>query len=248
MADMQNGVKSLYEIERICNICFPTSDYERFVHYAIQKCGETAIAGFLKGSLVKGTAQEFSDVDLVLTGLNTSEDIDALITSFGSILLSEKTAISTFMVIYTCGLAVEYDIRKTVTLADIRKSIALSQAKYQVSDIPKDRVNIESSACPRRDKVYSRLMIVQMCCAKLLCQKPELSRDIYCDRMNLLYGSSYLSADFVQQVHSETLRQFVERLKSHVFSIENISMPTLITSHTFLILSKADSNGGIVGC
>lgn len=227
MADTQSGVKSLFEIERINSLHFPTANHERFVRHVIRKCSELAIAGFLKGSLVKGTAQEFSDVDLVLLGLNTQEDIDAIITSFGGILLSEKTAISTFMVIYDCGLAVEYDIRKTVTMADVVKSIALSQVGYQVSDIPRDRVFIESSACPRRDKAYSSLMIAQMCCAKLLCQKQELSRDIYCDRMNLLYGASNLPANFAQQVHSESLCQFVGRLRDQAFSTEIMSAQML---------------------
>lgn len=227
MADTQSGVKSLFEIERINSLHFPTKDHERFVRYIIQKCNNNAIAGFLKGSLVKGTAQEFSDVDLVLLGPSTPEDIDAIITSFGNILLSEKTAISTFMVIYDCGLAVEYDIRKTVTLADVAKSIALSQAEYQVSNIPRDRVLFESSACPSRDKAYSSLMIVQMCCAKLLCQKEELSRDIYFDRMSLLFGESNLPIDFYQQVHSESPYQFVSRLKNQVFLTDNISAHTV---------------------
>ena len=173
MADTQSGEKSLYEIEKINSLYFPTKDHERFVHHIVQMCNESHIAGFLKGSLAKGTAQEFSDVDLMLAGLNTPEDIDALIASFGSILMSEKTAISTFMVIYDCGLTVEYDIRKTVTMADVTKSISLSHAEYQLSDIPRDRVIIEASTCPRRNKAYSAIMIVQMCCAKLLCHKQE---------------------------------------------------------------------------
>lgn len=215
----------MYEIKKIKSLYFPTKDHERFVHHIVQMCNESHIAGFLKGSLAKGTAQEFSDVDLMLAGLNTPEDIDALIASFESILMSEKTAISTFMVIYDCGLTVEYDIRKTVTMADVTKSIALSHAEYQVSDVPRDRVIIEASTCPRRDKAYSTLMIVQMCCAKLLCHKQELSKDIYCDRMNLLYGASSFSADFAQQVHSESLRQFLERLRNQVFSTEISSEP-----------------------
>lgn len=237
--DTQSGVKSLYEIERISSLHFPTKDHERLVHHIIQKCSENQIAGFLKGSLVKGNAQAFSDVDLVLTGLNTPEDIDNLISSFGSILLSEKTVISTFMVIYACGLAVEYDIRKTVTTADVAKSIILSNAEYHVSDIPKDRVIIESLVCPKRDRIYSSLMIVQMCCAKLLCQKQELSREIYCDRMNLLYGASALPADFAQRVHTESLEQFVNRLKNQAFSSENLSAQTVnYFSHLFDVIQN----------
>ena len=222
---IQSGVKSLYNIEILNSLLFPTKDHERFVRHIIQMSTGSQIACFLKGSLAKGTAQEFSDVDLILTGLDAPEDIDALITSFGSILMSEKTAISTYMVIYDCGLAVEYDIRKTVTMADVEKSITLSHAEYQVSYIPRDRVIVEASTCPSRDKAYSNLMIVQMCCAKLLCHKQELSRDIYCDRMTLLYGASSLPADFVQRVHSESLCKFVERLRKQAFSTGIMSTP-----------------------
>ena len=100
----------------------------------------------------------------------------------------------------------------------------------------------------RRDKAYSTLMIVQMCCAKLLCHKQELSKDIYCDRMNLLYGASSFSADFAQQVHSESLRQFVERLRNQVFSTEILSEPMVNYFINLFDIIKEDSNGGIVRC
>lgn len=48
---------------------------------------------------------------------------------------------------------------------------------------------------------------------------------IYCDRMNLLYGASSFPADFAQQVHSESNRQFVHRLRNQVFSTEILSEP-----------------------
>lgn len=86
------------------------------------------------------------------------------------------------MVIYASGLAVEYDIRKSVTEEDLRKSRVLNYSNGMISNIRRDRFTVDSKLCPVRSPDYSKLIIAQMCCAKLLCQKNSLARDIYCDK------------------------------------------------------------------
>ena len=208
----------MYERERLKNIQYPSKNHERFIHFIAQQCSQRTISGLLKGSLAKGTAKEFSDVDLILTGISSADDFDAISGSFDKILLSEKMVTETFMVIYSCGLAVEYDIRESVTEEDISKSVPFGVGEFLITKISRDRIHLDSRNCPRREMQYSNVMIAQMCCAKILCQKYELSREIYCDRMELLHGIEKLPLDFRKKVYSESPQQFIERLKKQVFS------------------------------
>lgn len=137
--------------------------------------------------MAKGNAQEHADINIILTGENISNCLDLIIGSFDKILLSEHfAATSTYMVVYANGLAVEYDVRKTVTEEGIRKSLALIVSDYQISGIPRGRLFVNSCFCPKRSREYSLLMIAQMRCAKSLCQKAILARDIYYDRVKHL--------------------------------------------------------------
>lgn len=95
--------------------------------------------------MAKGNAQEHADINIILTGENISNCFDLIIGSFDKILLSEHfAATSTYMVVYANGLAVEYDVRKTVTEEDIRKSLALIVSDYQISGIPRDQLFVNS--------------------------------------------------------------------------------------------------------
>ena len=60
---MTDGVKSLFEIDAINAIEFPTEAHRAFIDFITQQCREKSITALLKGSLVKGTAKEHSDID-----------------------------------------------------------------------------------------------------------------------------------------------------------------------------------------
>lgn len=219
-------------------IQYPTRIHEQFVRQIIEICSRQNIPIYLKGSLAKGTAMEYSDIDMILVGLESAEEMDSIIGSFDDIILSEKMITSTLMVIYKCGLAVEYDIRKTITKEDIYKSICLGIETDKISDIPRDRVEIDSILAPRRRQEYSSVMIVQMCCAKLLCQKEELARDIYCDRMMAVYSEAKLPFGFVQMVHLESINDFVVRLKKQVF--RNINTSSILCKYFDALFRKIE--------
>ena len=185
--DMPNGGRSLLEIDATDAIEFPTEKHKAFIDFITQQCREKSITALLKGSLVNGTAKEHSDIDIILMGENILSSFDSIVGAFDEILLSEHfTATSTYMVVYTNGLAVEYDVRRSVTEDEIRKACVLNASDYLLSEIRRDRLFVDSRLCPTRSKDYSKLMIAQMCCAKLLCQKDRLARDIFIDRLRLL--------------------------------------------------------------
>lgn len=218
--DMLNGVRSLLETGATDSLKFPTEAHRAFIDFITQQCRERSITALLKGSLVKGTAKKNSDIDIILMGKNIFGCFDTVIGAFDEILLSEHfTATSTCMVVYMNGLAVEYDLRRSVTAEDIRKACVLNVGDYLLSDIRRDRIFVDSRLCPTRNSDYSKLMIAQMCCAKLLCQKAVLARDIYYDRMNLLIdGQEFGDVLDLSAIHAEPQNQFLNRIRQLVYT------------------------------
>lgn len=168
--------------------------------------------------MVKGTVKEHSDIDIILMGKSVPGYFDTIVGAYDEILLSEHfAAASTYMVVYVNGLAVEYDVRRSVTDEDIRKACVFNVGDYLLSDIRRDRIFVDSRLCPTRDKNYSKLLIAQMCCAKLLCEKTTLARDIYYDRMKLLDDWQEFSTELdLSAIHAETQCQFINRIKQLV--------------------------------
>ena len=208
------------EISVVNAIKFPTEAHKAFIEFITQICRERSITALLKGSLVKGTAKKYSDIDIILLGRNISSYFDAIAGAYDGILLSEHfTSMSTYMIVYVNGLTVEYDIRKSITKEDIEEACVLSVGDYTLSDIRRDRLLIDSRLCPNRDKNYSQLMIAQMCCTKLLCQKATLARDIYYDRMKLLSDGQefYVGLD-LSAIYTESYTQFVNRIKQMAYT------------------------------
>ena len=222
---MPSGVRSLSELAAIDAIAFPTEAHREFIDFITRKRRQWSITALLKGSLVKGTAKKYSDVDIILMGRNIPGCFDAMIGGFDRILLSEHFAVSSnYMVVYRNGLAVEYDLRRSVTREDIEKARVLSGIEYPLSDIRRDRLSVASRLCPARSEDYSRLMIAQMCCAKLLCHKDVLARDIYLDRIRLLSGPQESEARLTSSVlQSEPRERFIDRLKRLAFASDECS-------------------------
>lgn len=226
--DILNLAKSSLKVGADDIITFPTEAHRAFINYITQQCRERAITALLKGSLAKGTAKEHSDIDIILMG-DISQHFDDMVGSFDKILLSEHFPSSlTYMVIYASGLAVEYDIRKSVTEEDLRKSRVLNYSNGMISNIRRDRFTVDSKLCPVRSPDYSKLIIAQMCCAKLLCQKNSLARDIYCDRLKLLSADKTATGSLDwSEIHAEPNAYFINRIKqlaasSNAYSSEEI--------------------------
>lgn len=245
MVDIPNGVGSLLEIDAANAIKFPTEAHKSFIEFITQQCRERSITALLKGSLVKGTAKEHSDIDIILMGENILNCFDIIVGAFDEILLSEHfTSTSTYMVVYKNGLAVEYDVRRSVTEEDIRKACVLNVSDYQFSDIRRDRVFVDSGLCPIREKDYSKVMIAQMCCAKLLCQKPALARDIYYDRMKLLSDEQEFGTALDLSVsHAEPQNQFINRIK-HLAHTSNACSTEIKEYLNYLFSNIQDESEG----
>lgn len=226
--DILNMVKSSLTVGTDDIITFPTEVHKAFINYITQQCRKRSITALLKGSLAKGFAKEHSDIDILLMG-DVAPNFDDIVGSFDKILLSEYFPSSlTYMVIYASGLAVEYDVRKSVTEEDLRKSRILNFNDGIISNIRRDRFTVDSKLCPVRNPDYSKLIIAQMCCAKLLCQKNLLARDIYYDRLKLQSADNTANGSLNwSEIHAESNAHFINRIKqlaisSNAYSSEEI--------------------------
>lgn len=220
---MLTGEKSFLDAERNRPLFFPTEAHRSFVSQITEICRQMDVSAMIKGSLAKGTAQKRSDIDLILLGVETRESLDAIISSYGAPILSEHSSYSsTYMVIYESGLAVEFDIRKTITSGDLAKSLIIYSSNLPLSERSRDRLDVNSLICPRRENDYSEVMIAQMCCSKLLCNKPQMAKEIYCDRMEYLTPDHNHKID-KQAILLESQQQFACRLFQIVSSSKCIS-------------------------
>ena len=205
-------------------IDFPTVFHEEFINYLSDCCSNSNFSALIKGSLVKGTAKAYSDIDVVLLANEVQNTFDRLACGYSDILLSEHFKVySTYMVVYTNGLAVEFDIRRTVTAEELEKGYILGQPIRCTSDMKKDRISLLSDVIPYRDDSYSILMLLQICLSKLLCNKVELAVDIFNDRVQTIDDSFVYHGDYLNFKHYlkyiYATQHISEQLRNHFDSM-----------------------------
>lgn len=170
-------------------LSFPTEAHQSFVRYLCDVCKEWGVTALLKGSIAKGTVQEYSDIDVIILGKEIECVFDRIVRGYGELLFSVHFLHpSTYMVVYSNGLAVEYDIRKTVTVREKEKGVLIGRQEADVSCVEKDRITVRSEYVLDENDTTKLLGAAQMCCAKLLCKKDDLAMDIFNDRVCIPMG------------------------------------------------------------
>lgn len=81
----------------------------------------------LKGSLTKGTATKFSDIDLIILGSIDSSKVDKIISIYGNPVMTNFTENpkGILILIYQDNISVDLDIRETISQEDLQNSKVL---------------------------------------------------------------------------------------------------------------------------
>ncbi|MBO4864861.1 MAG: hypothetical protein J5517_10890 [Eubacterium sp.] len=122
----------------------PTDIHKAFLEYAIGFFEEKSCKALLKGSICKGTAHRFSDIDLVLKRMD-KETADSFIYGFGDVALISRTErpAGIIIVIYTNGLSLDLDFRDKITREEFENSDIIGN-EFESEDIGEELSRCEN--------------------------------------------------------------------------------------------------------
>ena len=155
-------------------IQFPSAEYKGYIDYIVEYCRNRKLSLILKGSLAKGSATRISDIDLIVLGLNTNNNIRDLIYNYDipvMLNLTEKPP-GILILIYKNGICLDLDIRRTITDKDLVDSKIL--LKYEENFIIGNdviREKIPPEMLPHREQWYKILRLVHRGTIKYLSNK-----------------------------------------------------------------------------
>ncbi len=145
-------------------IKFPTINYRNYIQAIYQYCSEHKLSMILKGSLAKGIATEFSDIDLIILGNITDQNVDELITIYGQPVMTNLTINpkGILILIYPDNISVDLDLREKITIEDLKDSKILIKfdESFNLDAGEVKRKNINSRYLPDRPEWYKVLRLI----------------------------------------------------------------------------------------
>jgi len=158
---------------------FPTDLHRKYVAYITSFCRDNHISLLLKGSVAKGTAREFSDIDLLLCGDMNTDFLDRLIEGFGKTVMTNITENPKGILIldYADGISVDLDIRETVLESELAGAVLLCDNGFSISE-KTTRKYIPGTYFPERPAWYKAIHLIHRCTVKHLCGREKTARSL----------------------------------------------------------------------
>jgi len=158
-------------------IDYPSSNFKNYIESIHEFCKNNRFSMILKGSLAKGTATKFSDIDLIILGNIDSNKVDEIILLYGNPVMTNFTENpkGILILIYQDNISVDLDIRETISQQDLQNSIVL--LKYDTNFIIDNkeiiRKQVESNYIPNRPEWYKVLRLLHRGTIKYLSNKTD---------------------------------------------------------------------------
>jgi len=122
------------------HINYPSLNHKNYIEAVYTFCEENELSMILKGSLAKGMATKYSDIDLIILGDITREQVDELIILYGKPAMTNFTENpkGILILVYPDNISVDLDIRETIDQEDLIDSTVLLKydKNYIISDQP----------------------------------------------------------------------------------------------------------------
>lgn len=163
-------------------IDYPSSNYRNYIEAVYNFCKSNEFSMILKGSLAKGTATKFSDIDLIILGNIDSSKIDELISLYGNPVMTNFTENPKGILIlaYQDNISVDLDIRETISQQDMQDSIVI--LKYDLNFIINNkeiiRKHVKSEYIPNRPEWYKTLRLLHRGIIKYLSNKTDSAYEL----------------------------------------------------------------------
>ncbi len=159
------------------DINYPSSNYKYYIESLYNFCEVNKFSLVLKGSLAKGTATRFSDIDLIILGEVDSDKVDEIINLHGNPVMINFTENpkGILIMVYEDSISVDLDVRETISNEDLSNSIVL--LKYDKNFIINNknikRKQISSKYIFERPEWYKVLRLLHRGSIKYLSGKRE---------------------------------------------------------------------------
>lgn len=159
------------------NIQFPSIYHKNYIEKMYKYCRENQLSMILKGSLLKGTATKFSDIDLVILGKISEQQADELITLYGEPIMTNYTENpkGILILLYKDTISVDLDIRETVSSYELKNSKILLRfdKNININNDEDIRKIISSKYIQSRPEWYKTLRLVHRGLIKYLSDKTD---------------------------------------------------------------------------
>lgn len=159
------------------DINYPSPDYKDYIERVYEFCKYNRYSMILKGSLAKGKATKFSDIDLIVLGNLDTNKVDELITLYGKPVMTNFTENpkGILILIYQNNISIDLDLRETISQEDLINSKVI--LKYDKNFIINNkniiRKQITSEYMPDRPEWYKILRLLHKGIIKYLSNKTD---------------------------------------------------------------------------
>ena len=156
-------------------IIYPSDTHEDFIKKAKAFTEKNEITLLLKGSLARGTASFYSDIDIILLS-DDNKQINDFIEYCGTPIMINYTQIPFGIVIaiYQSGLCVDIDIRKSIAKDDVAESIFLTKAEpIRLAEKYERNTDYCNEYLIGKPDWYKYLRLFHRSMSKKLCHKDE---------------------------------------------------------------------------
>lgn len=163
-------------------INYPSPEYKNYIECIYEFCKDNGFSMILKGSLAKGTATKFSDIDLIVLGNIDSSKVDEIITLYGNPVMTNFTENpkGILILVYKDNISVDLDIRETVSQEDLVNSniILKYDSNFIINNKSVIRKQITSEYMPNRPEWYKILRLLHRAVIKYLSNKNESAYEL----------------------------------------------------------------------
>lgn len=158
-------------------IKFPTINHKNYIQVIYQYCLEHKFSMIIKGSMAKGYATRFSDIDLIILGKLTNQNVNDLITVYGQPVMTNFTENpkDILILVYPNNISVDLDLRESITTKDLKDSKILIKydESFCLSEGRAKRKSINSIYLPNRPEWYKVLRLIHKGITKYLSNKTD---------------------------------------------------------------------------
>lgn len=201
------------DMERLDEIIkYPTPNHAQYLHYASAFCRTYKIPLILKGSLSKGNATPFSDIDIII-GMKDDFTVDECIKGYKSIAMSNYTEKpkGILSIVYCDTICVDIDVRQKITKNELEKGVVI--APYLLDTYIGDELvrvtDFSISSIPKRDETYKTLRLFHRSLIKKLCGKNQNALDI----LKEIYDELNLNAIFDKSNYKVLIQKALNYIK-----------------------------------
>ncbi|EQB89861.1 putative nucleotidyltransferase [Clostridium punense] len=156
-------------------IDYPSVNYKNYIECVYEFCKSNKFSMILKGSLAKGTATKFSDIDLIILGNLDGSKVDEIISLYGNPVMTNFTENPKGILIlaYEDSTSVDLEIRETISQQDLENSIVLLRydENFIIDNKNVIRKQVESNYMPNRPEWYKVLRLLHRGTIKYLSNK-----------------------------------------------------------------------------